>query len=97
ILPPPEYILESYCLVLEMAEETDAAQLNAMIEKGKQLKTDYEVRHQVWVDGLEAGKMKDTLVQASYDPALAFYRLRDEEFIPALLAGDREKAKALAF
>ncbi|HYO26212.1 MAG TPA: methyl-accepting chemotaxis protein [Lacipirellulaceae bacterium] len=97
ILPPPEYILESYLTVLEMAEETDPARLAEMVEKGERLKADYDARHQVWVDGLADGEMKETLVKASYEPAIEFYRLRDQEFVPAALAGDQQRAKELAF
>jgi methyl-accepting chemotaxis protein len=97
ILPPPEYILESYLTVLEAAEEKDPQQLGKLIEKGKQLKAEYDARHEVWVNELEEGSMKQKLVKDSYEPAVEFYRLRDTEFTPALLAGDFEKAKQLAF
>ena len=35
ILPPPEYIIEAYLVVLQMADETDSAKLQQLIEKGK--------------------------------------------------------------
>lgn len=96
ILPPPEYIIESYLNVLAMAEETDVDRMAGLVEKAKQLKADYDARHLVWVELLDNGPLKEMLVKTSYDPAIEFYRLRDEEFIPAALAGKGEKAKQLA-
>ncbi len=96
ILPPPEYIIESYLNVLEIAGETDPSQLATLIQKSEQLKADYETRHDVWVDALEESPMKTTLVEASYHPAVEFFRIRDEEFLPAVESGDFAKAKKLA-
>ena len=96
ILPPPEYIIESYFDVLNMVEETDPSALKALIEKGKRLFSEYEERHKFWLDNLPEGPMKEELVKASYQPAKRFYLARDQEVIPAILAGNRDRARAIA-
>jgi methyl-accepting chemotaxis protein len=96
ILPPPEYLIESYLTVLEMTEEEDPGKLAAFIEKGKQLRADFEARKEFWTTDLAEGKIKTTLLVASYKPGMEFLEKRDKEFIPMLLRGDRAGAKNLA-
>jgi methyl-accepting chemotaxis protein len=95
ILPPPEYIIESYLNVLEMQSEKDSATIAKLIDYGKQLKKDYDARHEYWVKELSEGNMKTKLVADSYSPAIEFFGIRDGEFIPAILCGDRDAARKI--
>jgi methyl-accepting chemotaxis protein len=97
ILPPPEYIIESYLVVLQIAGETNHERQAAMIDRLKKLEEDYGTRHAYWQEHLEAGEMKDTLLQKSYAPATDFYTEVKDKFIPAVRAGDMAKARALAY
>ncbi|MCE5282311.1 MAG: methyl-accepting chemotaxis protein [Deltaproteobacteria bacterium] len=97
ILPPPEYIIESYLVTLQLLGETKNENIEAFLKRGKALKDDYLARHEVWVNTLPAGQMKDIMVQQSYAPAMAFFDLRDNQFIPAIQKGDKAKATELAF
>ncbi|UCV02433.1 methyl-accepting chemotaxis protein [Dechloromonas denitrificans] len=94
ILPPPEYLIESYLVVLEMLRAESAA-LPAFFDKSRQLREDFEVRHKVWVDQLPAGQMKTLMVEDAYRPGIAFLDLRDKEFIPALQADNHAAAESL--
>lgn len=100
ILPPPEYIIESYLVVQQvieaLEEKADKGALDALIEKGRTLRTEFDTRHQHWNKELGDGLMKETLLVKSYKPAIEFFDLRDKEFIPAVNVGDLEKAKAVA-
>lgn len=97
ILPPPEYILEAYLVTLQLLGETNPENVTALIDKGKALKVDYLVRHEFWVKALPAGSMKEQLILQSYTPAIAFFELRDSQFVPAVQRGDKAQATALAF
>jgi methyl-accepting chemotaxis protein len=88
ILPPPEYLLESYLNAFQMASEKDAEKLKALVEKSRSLRADFESRHDFWTGDLEAGPLKTTLIEKSYRPALEFLDIKDKEFIPAVLRGD---------
>jgi methyl-accepting chemotaxis protein len=92
ILPPPEYIIESYLNCLQMLEAVDAqadrATIDGLVDKAEALRKDYDARHAYWIEELEEGRLKDLLVDASYLPAKAFYDIRDEQFIPAIRAGE---------
>jgi hypothetical protein len=95
VLPPPEYVIESYLVTLQMVDEADPQELRRLRERGAALRKDYEVRHEYWEAALAPGAMKDALLRDSYAPAIAFFDLRDNELVPALAAGDRDKARSL--
>ncbi len=96
ILPPPEYILESYLVVLQLCDETDPAKLQQLFDKSKSLKKDFLDRHAYWDGDLPANEMRTTLLETSYAPAMEFYKIRDEQFLPLIQAGKKAEAKALA-
>ena len=95
ILPPPEYLVESYLIVLQMLDASSRGELDELVKRGQTLRKEYEERHQFWVKDLAEGKMKEIFLTASYKPAMEFLDVRDKEFIPALLAGEKDKARAL--
>ena len=99
ILPPPLYVVESYLNALQMivaAEEgADVETLRASAAKAEALRKQYEERHAFWIRKLPQGELRQMLVKSSYDRALEFYEALGKEFIPAILAGDLEKAKTV--
>jgi methyl-accepting chemotaxis protein len=95
ILPPPEYIIESYLTAFQMAEQTDADVVAELDSKLKSLKSDYEARHEYWVNALPQGEIKETLIDRSYQPAMAFYKAYENKFLPAVQAGDTAKAREI--
>ena len=94
ILPPPEYVIESYLVVLQAERETDKAKLPQHLDRFKKLKGDYDERHAYWLKELAEGEEKQLLVDASFKPAVAFYQCALDEFFPALQAGDAAKVNA---
>jgi methyl-accepting chemotaxis protein WspA len=92
VLPPPEYIIESYLLVLQMESSSDPVALAQLIDRGRALRREFDTRHQFWVAELDPGVLRDTMVVAAYRPAIEFFEVRDKEFVPALLAGRRDQA-----
>lgn len=95
ILPPPEYLLETYLVTLQMVDETNPKKFSSLLEKGKSLRNDFETRHKYWQNDLPDGGMKEALIKDSYQPAMDFYQMWDDEFVPALQKGDRSKAVSL--
>ncbi|MEM6366120.1 MAG: hypothetical protein AAF745_16945, partial [Planctomycetota bacterium] len=100
ILPPPNYIIESYLMALHIANETEdgvsASQMRAYVDRCKQLKTEYDQRHEFWLSDLTEGDIKRAKSVDSYEPAIAFYRTLESDFFPACLAGDADRANQLA-
>ncbi len=94
ILPPPQYIIEPYLLTLQLLEETDPTEINRLVERGNELRIEYENRQEFWKRTLD-GTMGDLMTVTSYRAAMEFFRLRDDQYIPAIRAGDKAAARAV--
>ncbi|MDE2427496.1 MAG: HAMP domain-containing protein [Burkholderiales bacterium] len=92
ILPPPEYIIESYLVSLQLVDAQDAAKQDVLIQRLKTLKADYDNRYQFWQSEKLEAPLNDIFLKQAHEPALAFYKLVQDEFIPAVQKGDRETA-----
>lgn len=95
ILPPPEYIIESYLLTLEMNNTKSMNELEEFIKDFKELEKNYLSRNKYWIDKLEQGEIKTSLLDTSYQPAVKFYKKVNEELIPLLRMKDNESALEL--
>ena len=95
ILPPPDFIVESYLNSFEIINASSQDELNTLLKKAKSLKEDYITRHNYWVKELSESEMKEDMVSKSYTPAMKFYDLRDNQFIPLVLNGNKKEAESL--
>jgi methyl-accepting chemotaxis protein len=101
ILPPPDYIIESYLVAFELRENIgNASEVDRLSDYmlGK-LKKEYDERHQVWVrDSLYLSgeeSIRVPMLEGSYLPAVEFYKVVESEYLPAVRAGDRALAERL--
>jgi methyl-accepting chemotaxis protein len=92
ILPPPEYALEAYCVVLQAFAESDASRIKSYEERFKKLKAEYDERHEYWVKELPEGKVKGLLLMQSNKPAGIFFDTATKKYFPALSSGNRGQA-----
>jgi methyl-accepting chemotaxis protein len=93
ILPPPEYIIEPYLeATLALNDPASAAEHQ---ERLKQLRSDYDTRHTYWQDPTlnYPREALDKLVKDAHAPAMNFWQILDERFLPALTKGDEAAAK----
>ncbi|MBI5470751.1 MAG: methyl-accepting chemotaxis protein [Ignavibacteriae bacterium] len=95
ILPPPEYLVETYLVTYQMLDETNPQKLESLVVKANSLRKEFYDRHDYWESELPSGAMKDLLLSAAYDPAVKFIELRDGVFLSALRAQNRERARQL--
>jgi methyl-accepting chemotaxis protein WspA len=95
VLPPPNYIIESYLVVLQLAEERSPTEIARLKDRSQTLRTEYDVRHGFWEQQLAQGPLRTDLLESSHRPAIEFFNVRDREFMP-LLEIDKAKAKELA-
>lgn len=92
ILPPPEYIIESYLVSLQLLEAADKVDQDRLVERLKTLRGEYDTRHAFWLkEGLEEDLVKMFLKEA-HEPAVAFYEGAFGDFVPAVQKGERDKA-----
>ncbi|MBI5605359.1 MAG: methyl-accepting chemotaxis protein [Deltaproteobacteria bacterium] len=96
ILPPPEYIIEANLVVHQMMNKSNHPETMKYFQsEGNRLRKEYLDRHAYWEKTLPSGSIKEMLVKKSYEPAIKFFNLRDEKFVPAVLAGDKKAAYEL--
>jgi methyl-accepting chemotaxis protein len=93
ILPPPEYIIESYlvCMQIEQAEGRD--EVAALVDRLRSLKKDYDDRHAYWEKEDLTAAMRVALLEKAHGQAGRFYELAFEDFVPAIQRNDRATAK----
>jgi methyl-accepting chemotaxis protein len=96
VVPPQEYLVESYLAVHQMLDETDRRRLDDLIRHGQELRADFEARHQHWRGVIGPGPLHEALLKRAYEPGAEFLRVRDEEFVPAIRRGDTEAARQIA-
>lgn len=95
ILPPPAFIVESYLNAHLLPTVKTNEEFATSVERITQLKDEYNERHQVWLDELPEGSLKNTFLIDSRKPADEFYSVLESELIPAVRARDREKSDAI--
>ena len=95
ILPPPEYLVEAYLVIHQMMEETDDVKLKELVSKSKKLREEYEERHKYWTDNLPESPLKTEFIAASYKPAVEYFKIQDEQVIPAISKNDRDAARQI--
>lgn len=90
VLPPPLYLIESYLIVQQMANSGDGRTVPALVQRFGELQKEYRERHEYWLKEPLAPALRQALLETSYEPAMAFYKLAEEAFIPAAKASDRD-------
>ena len=96
VVPPPQFLVESFLAVHQMIDETDRRRIEDLIQESQQFRESFEARHGHWEKTLPPGPLRDAMLERSYQPAQDFFRIRDEQFIPAVRAGDHDRARAIA-
>jgi methyl-accepting chemotaxis protein len=92
---PPEFIIEAYVNVLQLKDARASTAIDTLILKGTDLRREYENRHAYWAATLPEGDLKVIMVKESYDSAIKFFDVRDNDLIPAMRAGDWDAANKI--
>ena len=90
ILPPPEYVIESY-LEATLALNNPAS-LAARRDRLVQLKKEYDERHQFWLKSDLNPAIKSKLVEQSHREVQRFWTAIEQELLPALAKADAATA-----
>jgi methyl-accepting chemotaxis protein len=95
VLPPPAYLVETYLCVLWLQDEADPAARQALVDRCRSLASDFRARSDYWQKTLPAGELRDKF-EASAVPARRFLETMEKEYLPAVLAGNTVRTRALA-
>jgi len=96
VLPPPEYIIESYLAVHELLASDNAGERQQLLSRLQVLQQEFEQRHQYWRQRKLEPALHDALLQQSATAARAFYQIAERDFVPALQREDRAAAAEAA-
>jgi PAS domain S-box-containing protein len=95
ILPPPQYIVESYLTVFELGSPLREADQASLELKLATMMDSYESRQRYWANKLRPGPIKDLMVETSREPAEKFFRITREQILPLVRAREYERAQQL--
>ncbi|MCG5051338.1 MAG: HAMP domain-containing protein [Myxococcales bacterium] len=93
ILPPPEYIIESYLVAHLLQRSQSKDETTTLLDKMAALRSEYDTRHAFWDKALPEGPMRTELLRNSYEPARRFFAVVERQFIPAV---ERKDPQAVA-
>lgn len=92
ILPPPEYIIESYLVSLQLVQAQDKTRQDRLIAQLESLRDDYNVRHDFWSKAQLVPELKEQFLKNAHEPALAFFTSAFTDLVPAVQQGDKVAA-----
>ncbi len=95
ILPPPAFIVETYEVALVMSQTSDPQMLKAQAHQLETLQKEYLESQANWSKKLDPGDLRTTIGQDAHKPALEFFQVLNEQFIPAAMRKDHEAVVAL--
>jgi methyl-accepting chemotaxis protein len=95
-LPSPADLGDSYLVVLELLDENDINAIKRQVERGASVRQTFENHYAAWVHEPPGGAAAEPSIERAQRAGEEFFRLRDDEFLPSLLAGDHLRARALA-
>ena len=91
ILPPPEYIIESYCVSLEYINTKTQEEREELYTYLQSLKAVYEERNAYWNSTITDETLKQVFLKDSHDAAMRFYDIFENQVIPAVNSGDEKQ------
>ena len=94
VLPPPEYIIESYLVALQLIQSADPAEISALASRFQVLKSEYETRHRYWSSQALGQGLDAALLDRSYRAAQAFYTEANQHFLPSIQADNHDATLA---
>ena len=90
ILPPPEYILESYLIIFQSTQTTNLNEISAFIDRFHVLKSEYEIRYVYWQNESLEPELK-VLLERAHQAAQIFFDEAEQHFIPNLKIGHHDE------
>lgn len=100
ISPSAGYIVESHLTVVQILEEAksgalDEETLTAYTSRNRALRNNYESLMRNWLFTITEGELANQLNGLAYDNAIAYFQVRDEQFMPAIRENNIEEAERI--
>jgi methyl-accepting chemotaxis protein len=94
ILPPPEYIIESYLVAFQLQAATEQPEQERLLQRLQALQADYDTRHQFWLRQTLEPELKLAFLTDAHAPAQDFYGVVQRDFVPAIRKQDKDAVAA---
>jgi methyl-accepting chemotaxis protein len=95
VLPPPEYIIESFLVANLLVDATNKADVEVLASRLGTLRKEFNERHEFWLKDLPEGELRQAMVAEAHEPAVQFFSTIDKEFLPAVNRGDQARAQEI--
>jgi methyl-accepting chemotaxis protein WspA len=89
--PAVLYAIRANFTVSQLKDATDPAEIRQLRDRYRDLESSYHQRRDYWVKELGDGPMKEALTGSVHQTAIDFFRVIDEEYLPALDKGDKKE------
>ncbi|NVM80195.1 methyl-accepting chemotaxis protein [Duganella sp. SG902] len=96
VLPPPEYIIESYLVVHQLLASERPDERRQLTSRLRSLRQDFETRHQYWQGRKLEPELRQALLEQSATAARAFYDIAERDLLPAIERQDQPAATQAA-
>ena len=94
VLPPPEYIIESYLVSLQLVNATTKPERESLVQRLTALKGEYDTRHAFWQKEALDPALADLFLRQAHAPAVGFYAIAFDALVPAVQRADVTAATA---
>ncbi|MDR0951891.1 MAG: methyl-accepting chemotaxis protein [Oscillospiraceae bacterium] len=95
VLPPPEYVIESYAYALRYEVTNDAAEREDIVANMTTLQETYNERNVYWQTAIpEFGSLNEVFVQDAYRYGTEFFNAFFERVVPAVHSGNDAEISA---
>jgi methyl-accepting chemotaxis protein len=91
-LPPSQSLSVAVVHAVKMEEAPDQATTQHLLDLLREDKKNFEEGHANWMRQLPDGKLKELVGGTAYSSAKEWFGTMEQEFVPAVLSGDRRKA-----
>ena len=89
-VPPSQSLVGAAVHAVKMEEAPDAATTQHFLQLLREDEKSFQEGHAKWMKDLPEGKLKTLVGGLAYNSAQEWFRIMEEEFIPAVLSGDRK-------
>jgi len=96
IAAPDVYLIEACYNSMRLVDEEKPEKIQEFIKRVKDAEARYEERFAHWMKTLPEGKVKELIGVKSHEKAQIFFKVANNELIPAVLNGERQKATDLS-
>lgn len=94
-LPPTLFIRESYVVTFMLLNAKSTEELTKLKQLSREHRQGYQTSLERWKQLLPPGPLREALIKGVHEPSEEFFRVLEEQFLPALDRGDRQLANRL--